>query len=589
MTRRDALRAGLVGVAGFAAGCKRSAPKRDPVIFDSAARDLAGDHPHILFTDVTRQAGIDFVHSSGARTHQLPEDMGPGVAWGDYDNDGWPDLYLVNQPGPWGARAGSDAPFSHLYRNNHDGTFADVTDHAGVSNRGGYGMGAAWGDVDNDGFLDLYVTNYGRSVLYHNNGDGTFTDVTDRAGVANHLWGMTPVWCDYDNDGWLDLYVANYVDYNLRGVPQGASSEEYGVNVPFTLNPASFEPVPNRLFHNNRDGTFTDVAPRLGVADPSGRSLSAAFADFTLNGSCDLYIGNDISSNRMFKNLGRGKFKDISAASWTEENRGTMGIAIGDFDGDGAQDMFLTHWIGQGYALYQNLWREEHQGGKLHFSDVADEFGCGEIAMGDAGWGTFFFDFDNDGRLDLVAVNGSTLEDKGDATRLVPERPFLFWSKGADGFFDMARSGAAGAALATPIVGRGAAFADFDRDGDLDVMITTNHGRPMLLRNDGGNKNRWLAVHLTGTHSNRSGIGAKLLLTIGDQKHLREYGTAGSYLSQSSPEAWFGLGQADHADALTIAWPSGTRQEFRHLPAGRLLYITEGQSDWKDSLSRPGA
>ena len=589
MTRRAALRAGIGALAGFAAGCKRSTPERDSAVVDSAFRDLPGDHPHIVFTDVTREAGIDFVHSSGARTHQLPEDMGPGVAWGDYDNDGWPDLYLVNQPGPWGERAGPDSPFSHLYHNNHDGTFTDVTLQAGVGNRGGYGMGAAWGDYDNDGFWDLYVTNIGRSVLYHNNGNGTFTDVTDRAGVANRLWGMTPVWCDYDHDGWLDLYVTNYVDYNLQGVPSGASSEEYGVNVPFTLNPASFEPVPNRLFHNNRDGTFTDVAPRLGVADPSGRSLSAAFADFSLNGWSDLYIGNDISSNRMFQNLGHGKFKDISAASWTEENRGTMGIAVGDFDGDGDQDMFLTHWIGQGYALYQNLWLEEKPSGKLHFSDVADEFGCGEIAMGDAGWGTFFFDFDNDGKLDLFAVNGSTLEDKGDNTRLISERPFLFWSKGPDGYFDLARSGTAGPALAAPIVARGAACADFDRDGDLDVIVTTNHGRPMLLRNDGGNKNRWLAIHLTGARSNRSGIGANLFLSAGGKQQLHEYGVAGSYLSQSAPEAWFGLGQADHADTLAIVWPSGARQEFRDLPAGKVLYFTEGRPDWQDRPSSPSA
>src|SRR6266567_930855 len=234
MTRRQILFGGAGAFAGVLAGCSRPAPKRDSAVFDSAERNLSADHPHITFTDVTREAGIDFVHSSGARTHQLPEDMGPGAAWGDYDNDGWPDLYLVNQPGPWGQAVGRDAPFSHLYHNNGDGTFTDVTLQAGVGNRSGYGMGAAWGDYDNDGFLDLYVTNYGRSVLYHNNGNGTFTDVTDRAGVANRLWGMTPIWSDYDNDGYLDLYVTNYVDYNLRGVPSGATSQEYGTNVPFT-------------------------------------------------------------------------------------------------------------------------------------------------------------------------------------------------------------------------------------------------------------------------------------------------------------------------------------------------------------------
>ena len=575
MTRRDILLSGIGVLASFATACSRSKPNRKPQVFDSAARNLPKDHPSLVFTDVTRQAGIDFVHSSGNRTHQLPEDMGPGAAWGDYDNDGWPDLYLVNQPGPWGKRPGPDAPYSHLYRNNRDGTFTDATLHAGVANRGGYGMGAAWGDYDNDGFPDLYVTNYGRSVLYHNNGNGTFTDVTDRAGVANHQWGMTPVWVDYDNDGYLDLYVTNYVDYNLRRVPTGATSQEYGANVPFTLNPSSFGPVPNRLYHNNRDGTFTDVARRLGVADPSGRSLSAGFSDFNLDGLLDFYVGNDISSNRMYQNLGHGRFRDISASSWTEENRGTMGIALGDFDGDGDMDMFLTHWIGQGYALYQNLWVEQGRKGKLHFSDAADLYGCGEIGMGNAGWGTFFFDFDNDGRLDIVAINGSTLEDKSNTTQLVPGQPFLFWSKGPDGFYDLARSGAAGNALKKPIVGRGAAFADFDRDGDLDMIIMTNHGKPMLLRNDGGNRNHWLSVHLVGTRSNRSGYGAKVYLDAGGKRQFREYGVSGSYLSQSAPEAWFGLGQLDRVEKIEVQWLGGKSQVIENPRVDQVLTITE--------------
>ena len=543
MRRREILLSGIGALASFAAECSRSNTNRKSQVFDSSVRNLPPDHPRIIFTDVTRQAGIDFIHSTGGRTHQLPEDMGPGVAWGDYDNDGWPDLYLVNQPGPWGAHAGPEAPFSHLYRNNRDGTFTDVTLHAGAANRGGYGMGAAWGDYDNDGHLDLYVTNYGRSVLYHNNGNGTFTDVSDRAGVANHAWGMTPVWADYDNDGYLDLYVTNYLNYDLRGVPSGAQSEEYGANVPFTLNPSSFDPAPNRLYHNNRDGTFTDVASRLGVANPEGRSLCAAFSDFNLDGWLDFCVGNDISSNRMYQNLGHGRFQDISASSWTEENRGTMGIAVGDFDGDGGMDMFLTHWIGQGYALYQNLWEEQNRRGKLHFSDAADMYGCGEIAMGDAGWSTFFFDFDNDGHLDLLAMNGSTLEDKGNPKLLVPQRPFLFWSQGENGFYDIARSGAAGTALKQHLVGRGAAYADLDRDGDLDMVVMTNNGRPMLLRNDGGNSNHWLSVHLVGTRSNRSGYGAKVYLEAGGKRQLREYGVSGSYLSQSAPE--HGLDWAD--------------------------------------------
>ncbi len=580
MTRRDVLRSGAVILTGFATGCSRRASKQKPAVFNSAVRKLSGDSPGVVFTDVTREAGIDFVHSSGTRTHQLPEDMGPGAAWGDYDNDGWPDLYLVNQPGPWGAKAGDDAPYSHLYHNNGDGTFTDVTLKAGVANRGGYGMGAAWGDYDNDGHLDLYVTNYGRSVLYHNNGDGTFTDVTDRAGVANHLWAMTPVWIDYDNDGHLDLYVTNYADYNLKSVPSGATAQEYGVNVPFTLNPASFRPLPNRLYHNNHDGTFTDVAARLGVANPSGRSLTSAFADFNLDGWQDFYVGNDIASNRMYQGLGGGRFKNITALSWTEDNRGTMGIAIGDYDRDGDLDMYLTHWLTQGFSLYENLWMEQQEHGPLHFSDVAEMYGCGEIAMGDAGWSTFFFDFDNDGWLDILAVCGSTLENKADTTQLIPERPFLFWSKGQDGFYDVARSGAAGSALRQAIVGRGAACADFDRDGDLDMIIMTNRGRPLLLRNDGGNRNHWLAVHLIGTRSNRSAYGAKVYLTSDGQRQFRQCGVAGSYLSQCAPEAWFGLGQNTRVEEIEILWPSGVRQTLHNPPLDLLLSVREGESGW---------
>ena len=583
MNRRDLLKSGLWAAAGLLTGCSRNRAHTAEV-FDSAARKLPAGLPHVVFTDVTQQAGIDFIHSSGQRTHQLPEDMGSGAAWGDYDNDGFPDLYLVNQPGPWGRPAAADAPASRLYHNNGDGTFTDVSERAGVANRGGFGMGAAWGDYDNDGFLDLYVTNFGRSVLYHNNGNGTFSDVTDRAGVANHRWAATPLWFDYDNDGRLDLYVSNYVNYKVAAQDTRASQWS-GINVPLALNPSAFGPVPNRLYHNNGDGTFTDVAVRLGVADPEGRTLCANFSDFAFRGHPDLFLANDISSNRLYHNLGRGRFADISASAWIIDNRSTMAVAVGDFDGDGANDMFHTHWIGEGYALYQNLVMQQG-GGELHFADCADMYGCGSIGMGDAGWGTFFFDFDNDGRLDILAVNGSSLEQSADPLLLVPQRPFLLWSKGPSGYFDLAHSGAAGGALQRPIVGRGAAFADYDRDGDLDVIITTNHGRPMLLRNDGGNRNHWLAVRLRGSQSNRQGIGAKLWLEAGGTTYYREFGVQGSYLSYSDPEAWFGLGQITEVASLTVHWPAGTRQVFHRLPVNQFLFVTE---DWDELAAYPDA
>jgi hypothetical protein len=569
-------------------GCRRRAPRADSTsqVFDSQARSIPADAPRITFQDVSRQAGIDFIHSGGPRTHQLPEDMGSGLAWGDYNNDGCPDVYIVNQQPTWGAK--SSQAGGRLYRNNCDGTFTDVTQQAGVSNPGGFGMGAYWGDYDNDGNLDLYITNYGRSVLYHNNGNGTFTDVTDRAGVANNAWGTGAVWFDYDHDGYLDLYVTNYVQYDLQDVPAGASSEQYGVNVPFTLNPQSFPPTPNRLYHNNHDGTFTDVAQKLGVADASGRSLTVAATDFNLDGWPDLYIGNDISSTRLYLNLHGHGFKDVSASSWTEENRGSMGIATGDFDGDGDLDMFVTHWLGQGDALYQNLWFEDAGNAKgLHFTDTADYYGCGSISMPTVGWATFFFDFDNDGRLDLFVANGSTIEDKADTSRLIPAFPFLFWNKGTQGFYELATAGALGEALRRPLVARGAGYADFDNDGALDLLITTNHGRPLLLRNVGSHRNHWLSIHLTGTRSNREGLGARLVLESAGRRMLREYGSNGAYLSQSVPEAWFGLGGDSHPTRLTVYWPSGAVQTITAPPVDRELLITEGRRDFSQRLPRP--
>jgi hypothetical protein len=291
-------------------------------VFDSLAREIPAERPNPSFRDVTRQSGIFFVHSRGERTSMLPEDMGSGAAWGDYNNDGYPDLYLVNQSGPLQELAQPDAssPGNKLYRNNGNGTFTDVTVAAGVGDHG-FGMGTFWGDYDNDGCLDLYVTNYGRSVLYRNNCNGTFNDVTSRAGVANDRWATGATWFDYDRDGWLDLYVCNYVDFEPTALPADPTSLQYGINVPFTLNPASFEPQPNRLYRNNRNGTFADVTQSAGVADDQGRSLVVTFADFDLDGWPDLYIGNDISANSLFRNRGNGRFADISASSATQGRR----------------------------------------------------------------------------------------------------------------------------------------------------------------------------------------------------------------------------------------------------------------------------
>jgi hypothetical protein len=551
-------------------------------VFDSLARELPADRPAVTFRDVARQSGIVFVHSRGERTSMLPEDMGSGAAWGDYDNDGDADLYVVNQPGPLPVAAGPERSTDKLYRNNGDGTFTDVTRAAGVG-KPGFGMGAFWGDYDNDGCLDLYVTNYGKSRLYRNNCDGTFVEVTDRAKVANNRWAASAVWFDYNRDGRLDLYVCNYVEFDPEGLPGERGSMQYGINVPFTLNPVSFAPQPNRLYRNNGDGTFTDVARAAGVADAQGRSLVVTFADLDLDGWPDLYVGNDISANSLFRNLGNGRFADLSAASATEEYRGTMGIALGDFDADGDMDFFLTHWVAQANALYQNLYQEmdPNRPNRLFFADVADMVGVGSISMNDVSWGAAFVDYDNDGRLDLFVTSGNTLEEPRNRKLLQRQRPRLLWNKGEAGFYGVAP--ASGAPLGLPLNARGLALADYDNDGDVDFLLTTNRGRALLLRNDGGNRKRWLKVRLRGVESNHRGIGAKVTVQAGKLRRYEEMGAGGSYLSQSFHELHFGLGTHDRVDRLEVVWPSGVRQVFEGLPGNRLIEVTESgpEAGWE--------
>ena len=319
----------------------------------------------VIFTDVTEAVGINFVHSSGKRSSLLPEDVGSGAAFADYNNDGYIDLYVVNNPGPLDAEITDISPGNVLYRNNGDGTFTDVTEEAGVGDRG-YGMGCVFGDYDNDGDLDLYVTNYEQNVLYRNNGDETFSDVTEEAGVGDARWGTGAAFGDYDNDGDLDLYVPNYIEHDLDKLAQDQkTSMQYGQSVPRILNPHSFDPQDNVLYRNNGDGTFTDVTAELGVESPGGRSLQVIFTDFDLDGDLELYVANDLSPNFLYRNNGDGTFTDISDASWAADFRGSMGLATGDYDGDGDLDLFMSHWIEQENALYSNMWKEEGaMGGK---------------------------------------------------------------------------------------------------------------------------------------------------------------------------------------------------------------------------------
>jgi hypothetical protein len=554
---------------------------------DELARSLPSDYPRVTFTDVSVGAGIDFRHFSDSRTTQLPEDMGSGAAWGDYDRDGWLDLYVVNEAGPLTMSAeeiASSPAHNALYRNRGDGTFEDVTARAGVGYRG-CGQAAAWGDYDNDGFLDLIVTNYGETVLYRNRRDGTFEDASEKAGVEvpQGFWAGAS-WGDYNRDGNLDLYICGYVKYHYDPANARTKSRQYDTAIPAALNPSTYKPERNFLFCNNGDGTFTEVARSAGVDNIAGRSLSATWCDLDDDGWSDLYVANDISDNVLFRNRGDGTFEDISHNAWVADYRGAMGLAVGDWDGDEDMDLFVTHWIAQENALYNNMRTDFANvdvtaGGSMHFTDVADQFGLGQIALDYIGWGTAFVDFDNDGQLDLLMVNGSTFQQDNDPRLLVPMRMLLFWNKGPqDGFFDV--GSVSGDVFTREYVSRGLAVGDYDNDGDPDAFVVVNGGRAMLLRNEGGSANHWLKVRLAGRLSNRFGLGTKLRVVAGGKTAIREVGAGSSYYSQNAVgEELFGLGVSERVDSLKVTWPSGVTQDLFDLVADQMIVVTEKRQD----------
>lgn len=546
-------------------------------------RDIPDDYPRVTFSDATKDAGIAFMHFQGDRNFQLTEDMGSGAAWGDYDHDGFVDLFIVNSAGQLTAdgQIPQDAPAAcALYHNNGDGTFTEVGRQAGVDIRC-WGMAAAWGDYDNDSWPDLIITSYGRNHLFHNNGDGTFKESGGHPGMddTEGFWAGA-AWGDFNRDGYPDLYICGYVKYKFQQSVE--SSIQYDVEVPASLNPSSFPPERNLLFQNNRDGTFTEIAKNAGVSNDDGRSLSAAWADFDADGWPDLYVANDVSDNVLYRNMGNGTFQEISHAALVADYRGAMGIAVGDWDGDEDYDMFITHWIAQENALYSNLFTQlasaDNPLREVRFMDEADRYGLGQIALDFIGWGTSFFDYDNDGRPDLFVANGSTFQQKDNPKLLVPMRDQLFWNKGnSDGFFEV--SVVSGEVFSEEYVGRGAAFADYDNDGDIDIFIVNNNGPAKLLRNDGGNKNNWLEVMLQGEKSNSQGIGVKLRVVTGQSIQVQQAGAQGSYCSQNSPVQHFGLSQATKVDTLEVGWPSGKLQRFLDVPVNEIVRIVEGQKE----------
>ena len=537
-----------------------------------------------IFKDVTKAAGINFVHSHGKRSSLLPEDVGSGAAFADYNNDGHIDLYVVNNPGPLDVEVTKASPGNVLYRNSGDGTFTDVTEEAGVGDRG-YGMGCVFGDYDNDGDLDLYVTNYGSNVLYRNNGDGTFSDVTEEAGVGDTRWGTGAAFGDYDNDGDLDLYIPNYIDHDLDKLAEDQKvSMQYGQSVPRILNPHSFDSQDNVLYRNNGDGTFTDVTAELGVESHGGRSLQAIFTDFDLDGDLELYVANDLSPNFLYRNNGDSTFTDVSDASWAADFRGSMGLATGDYDGDGDLDLFMSHWIEQENALYSNLWKEEgtieakaSKGAEvrpIHLVDDSYGASLGEESLKYVGWGTDLFDYDNDGDLDIFVANGHTFQYLDNYDLLIPQKDQFFRYDGDGVFTDV--SAATGVAALPYRVGRGVAFGDYDSDGDVDIFIVNNHDRVVLLRNEGGNRNNWLQVKLIGTKGNRDAVGARIRLKTGNLIQLREINAGASYLSFNSFTAEFGLAQETTVDWLEVIWLGGDTERFTGININQRVTLTEG-------------
>ena len=540
------------------------------IFFSSLSRSAQNVAQNVTFRDITVQAGIHFTHNNGAFGKKwLPETMGPGCAFIDYDNDGWPDILLVNGA-DWPGHYHGGATTMKLYRNNHDGTFTDVTVRAGLA-VSFFGMGVAVGDYDNDGFDDIFITAVGQSRLFHNNGNGTFTDVTRAAG----MWGpnefsTSAAWVDYDRDGKLDLVVANYVQWSEAGdlyCTLDGTHKSY-------CTPESYKGTAVRLWHNLGGGKFEDATAKSGLGDPTSKSLGIAVLDANGDGWPDLLIANDTQPNKLYKNLQNGKFRDVAldvglAFSMEGKARAGMGVDVADFENSGNPGVAITNFDNEMIGFYR-------QQGAGNFVDVAAGNGIGRVSRNTLGFGCVFADMELDGALDLIAVNGHIDETVRNVRNVgYAQPPELFLNQGHGAFVDVAAD--VGGGFATPKVGRGVAYGDFDRDGDVDILMTTNNGPAYLFRNDQLAGNRSIRFKLTGTKSNRDGIGAIVRVYYNGVSQMRIVKSGSSYLSQSELPVTFGVGKHDAVERVTVEWPSGRNEEFTKLSTGKQYVCTEGK------------
>jgi enediyne biosynthesis protein E4 len=536
----------------------------------------------VRMTDITAQAGITFKHVASPDKKYLVESMSGGLALFDYDADGYQDIYFVNSLSVDLLKSGGKTR-SALYHNNGDGTFTDVTDKAGVGDVG-WGMGAAVGDYNNDGFEDLYVTCLGPNRLFKNNGNGTFTDVTGVAAVGDPRWSTGAAFVDYDNDGRLDLFVANYVDFDVTRLPEfGKDKTCQYKGIPVQCGPRGMLGAGDSLYHNNGDGTFTEVSKKAGVDDPDGYfGMGVICSDFDEDGFTDIYVADDSSPNFFYHNKGDGTFKEIGFTSGTAVNengseQGSMGVAVGDYDHDGRLDIFVTNFVDEYNTLY-------HAEGRMNFADISHAAKVAAISYPYVGWGTKFFDYDNDGWVDLFVANGHVYPQLENYR----QRKLVHKNNRDGTFTEVAEQ--LGAALSEKRASRGVAFGDIDNDGDVDLVIADLDAPAQLLRNDGGNLNNSVLIKTVGVKSNRDGIGARVKIVSGDLTQIDEVRSGGSYMSQSDLRLHFGLEKRTKIDLIEIRWPSGVIDKVANAQVNKILTIREGHGliDQKDFKGRAG-